>query len=205
MTPKSCGASWFQSTRPRGARRAYSIIARRCHDVSIHAPARGATSPRSLRRGRISVSIHAPARGATIKTKQKLYFAEVSIHAPARGATASGYLEDADALFQSTRPRGARLRIYLKTPMVTRFQSTRPRGARPTSASPCCRKCCFNPRAREGRDLHGETIEEMRQEFQSTRPRGARLTGRFLPRSRSGFQSTRPRGARRRRSACLGV
>ena len=34
------------------------------------------------------VSIHAPARGATISQTLHLYDLEVSIHAPARGATA---------------------------------------------------------------------------------------------------------------------
>ena len=55
----------FQSTRPRGARRPVLHVLHDDVDVSIHAPARGATR-RHLRASdpRI-VSIHAPARGAT--------------------------------------------------------------------------------------------------------------------------------------------
>ncbi len=56
----------FQSTRPRGARLKLLIdVVERGH-VSIHAPARGATSlPLSGTRS-YPVSIHAPARGATV-------------------------------------------------------------------------------------------------------------------------------------------
>jgi len=77
--------------------------------VSIHAPARGATSmvddmlnftkfqsthPHGVRQlvfallGKgFEVSIHAPARGATVLLLDRPGHPEVSIHAPARGAT----------------------------------------------------------------------------------------------------------------------
>ena len=77
--------------------------------VSIHAPARGATSPTPPRPCRPLVSIHAPARGATKSIKLTAFSQQfqstpphggrqtpqesigfsynVSIHAPARGAT----------------------------------------------------------------------------------------------------------------------
>ena len=55
--------------------------------VSIHAPARGATSPVWLPGASQSVSIHAPARGATSSTLEYCESSMVSIHAPARGAT----------------------------------------------------------------------------------------------------------------------
>ena len=77
--------------------------------VSIHAPARGATTssagprrssdsfnPRAregrdevfgLRDRQAIVSIHAPARGATIDGLTSCDLISVSIHAPARGAT----------------------------------------------------------------------------------------------------------------------
>ena len=77
-------------------------------DVSIHAPARGATLPEESANAGVSVSLHAPARGATPMcriTMISLCFnprtregcdqlmqplpriESVSIHAPARGAT----------------------------------------------------------------------------------------------------------------------
>ena len=55
----------FQSTHPHGVRR--RIIAKIiCGiEVSIHAPARGATNKTNKSGTRLNVSIHAPARGAT--------------------------------------------------------------------------------------------------------------------------------------------
>ena len=56
--------SKFQFTRPRGARHLREIH-KILKEVSIHAPARGATSSGPRRQARELVSIHAPARGAT--------------------------------------------------------------------------------------------------------------------------------------------
>src|SRR5262249_19885601 len=57
----------FQSTRPRGARLGvHRLDVSDGREVSIHAPARGATHGWRRRRGFADkVSIHAPARGAT--------------------------------------------------------------------------------------------------------------------------------------------
>ena len=61
----SVSVSLFQSTLPRGERRAD------CNDwclsfaISIHAPARGATDVAWLLNNIAKISIHAPARGAT--------------------------------------------------------------------------------------------------------------------------------------------
>jgi len=97
------------------------------------------------------------------------------------------------------------------------FQSTRPRGARLITAKILSQKKCFNPRAHAGRDkadtlqklvinvsIHaptrGATSELLLfgfgQKFQSTRPRGARHGGRCTACTKKMFQSTRPRGAR---------
>ncbi len=56
--------------------------------VSIHAPARGATDGAANCHFGSSVSIHAPARGATASQNDFDAAFDVSIHAPARGATA---------------------------------------------------------------------------------------------------------------------
>ncbi len=55
----------FQSTRPRGARRPPIPEFAQPSEVSIHAPARGATPKRVPLPQPCHVSIHAPARGAT--------------------------------------------------------------------------------------------------------------------------------------------
>ena len=81
-----------------------------------------------------------------------------------------------DALFQSTRPRGARPASTRQAQRTRgKFQSTRPRGARLEAKYPIVRA----------------------GKFQSTRPRGARLYYRDLCVKFCLFQSTRPRGARR--------
>src|SRR5208337_4316178 len=76
----------FQSTRPRGARQTHPRPEILLDDVSIHAPARGATPSCTRMKSSILVSIHAPARGATWRI---LVITRITA-------------------FQSTRPRGAR-------------------------------------------------------------------------------------------------
>ena len=77
----------FQSTPPHGGRRALSGAERDEFEVSIHAPARGATWTLVSWSASTCVSIHAPARGATHSTPMGL--------TPFR-------------LFQSTPPHGGR-------------------------------------------------------------------------------------------------
>ena len=55
--------------------------------ISIHAPARGATSLPIPGFRDMRISIHAPARGATVSWKSFPSLSTISIHAPARGAT----------------------------------------------------------------------------------------------------------------------
>ena len=166
----------FQSTRPRGARPGPQCRTIQHQQVSIHAPARGATRnlcavthdvkpfqstrPRGARldAGLIDVlafgvSIHAPARGATVLYGAGERVTKVSIHAPARGATRVPFAFIADPW-------------------------------------------CFNPRAREGRDDEVRDLVQITAEFQSTRPRGARQAARPKSAAQAAFQSTRPRGAR---------
>ena len=57
------------------------------HDVSIHAPTRGATQRGTEAVHPGTVSIHAPTRGATLHRLSRHTEAQVSIHAPTRGAT----------------------------------------------------------------------------------------------------------------------
>ena len=121
----------FQSTRPRGARH----FARSTLDdeipVSIHAPARGATSHHF---------------GCLITTQ--------GFNPRAREGRDLLKLcrRILNSLFQSTRPRGARLPPAPPTSVEPQFQSTRPRGAR----------------------LSTPTTPQADGWFQSTRPRGAR-------------------------------
>ena len=64
-------------------------VSKKLEEISIHAPARGATYQLPFSDFRTNISIHAPARGATgMDQLQGGSPAQISIHAPARGATA---------------------------------------------------------------------------------------------------------------------
>ena len=78
------------------------------YDISIHAPARGATASEYNGSSTWEISIHAPARGATINAYLNGGFFYISIHAPARGATTEESKTAMDCIFQSTLPRGER-------------------------------------------------------------------------------------------------
>jgi len=82
------------------------------------------------------VSIHAPARGATSKhLTVDIESLGVSIHAPARGATILGQHTHSNT--HGFNPRARTGRDYRQRRSArprSRFQSTRPHGARPYSS-----------------------------------------------------------------------
>ena len=100
-------------------------------DVSIHAPARGATRNPDLSGQTLNVSIHAPARGATLLSPVCVLGDVVSIHAPARGATLLLQEPLKMAVFQFTHPRGVRQIRNSWGYGYGQFQFTHPRGVRP--------------------------------------------------------------------------
>ena len=63
-------------------------------NISIHAPANGATLYDVLIKIRPNISIHAPANGATCTHREPRSKNAISIHAPANGATAWTYTKD---------------------------------------------------------------------------------------------------------------
>ena len=151
---ESSTSSWslFQFTRPHGARQGAARRQARADQVSIHAPAWGATG--------VGIALPAPVKafqftrphGARHEqfTRERREI-EVSIHAPAWGATSA-----------SATP-----------PAPSPFQFTRPHGARPDARRHLPHRARFNSRARMGRDLgHLKSIRLMM--FQFTRPHGAR-------------------------------
>ena len=82
---------WFQSTRPRGARRGLDSI-------SAKEALFQSTRPRGARR---------------VEVKYLCPIHCVSIHAPAWGATVAVATAFPSNVFQSTRPRGARLLHFI--------------------------------------------------------------------------------------------
>ena len=77
-----------------------------------------------------AISIHAPTRGATPLIFRHCDIHIISIHAPTRGATRGFPTLSALSKFQSTLPRGERLRLRITFCHSRRFQSTLPRGER---------------------------------------------------------------------------
>ena len=148
----------FQSTLPRGERPRFSAVVGINFNISIHAPARGATDFTTSRRLRINISIHAPARGATLSiasitptkkfqstlprgerpargatscTISAITVNTISIHAPARGATFYGW------------KHWGLLFISIHAPA---------RGATSNFSAIAGEQKNFNPRSREGSD-----------------------------------------------------
>jgi len=111
-------------------------------------------------------------RGARHNDAQNITGRVVSIHAPARGATGE---KSTIGMAKSFNPRARAGRDQtLKIPLVSAlFQSTRPRGARRCLNHFDRLSLRFNPRARAGRDYIKQKLRLVGQ-FQSTRPRGAR-------------------------------
>ena len=122
----------FQSTRPRGARRVRLTRSRSRQSFQSTRP-RGARRP-TFRVGQHihKVSIHAPARGATSFGVGGVFERVVSIHAPARGATAQQSPFRRGAWRFNPRAREGRDRESCQRLCDVWFQSTRPRGARPS-------------------------------------------------------------------------
>ena len=77
----------FQSTLPRRERLRPRVIMLENVEISIHAPAKGATELSGHISCLQTISIHAPAKGATITFRRIKMQNIISIHAPAKGAT----------------------------------------------------------------------------------------------------------------------
>ena len=150
---------------------------------------------------RSEVSIHAPAGGATSSVSKSLSRILTFQSTRPRGARLA-MLPSAmtPLLCFNPRARGGRDEVVVapNTDNSPWF-NPRARGGRDISRH-CVRRgiTCFNPRARGGRDLTPKPTQQQQRKFQSTRPRGARrfFSCSFDPLKLS-FQSTRPRGARR--------
>ena len=123
--------SWFQSTPPRRRRRKTAVRIRPSRIVSIHAPAKEATST-SLGDGDCGgVSIHAPAKEAT--NSLRAFVSELSGFNPRPregGDLDNLKTELSSTAFQSTPPRRRRQVAELRDMASLLFQSTPPRRRR---------------------------------------------------------------------------
>ncbi len=98
----------FQSTHPHGVRRRINITSASKTGFNPRTPHGVRLQVCSLQVCSMQVSIHAPARGATLSSPCAGPPFRVSIHAPARGATLIHFTLILLILFQSTHPHGVR-------------------------------------------------------------------------------------------------
>ena len=101
----------------------------------------------------INISIHAPARGATLIGTIGKSLRLISIHAPARGATPLAcYVRFSNRNFNPRSREGSDSFGLLRPLFQSEFQSTLPRGERRRRRLYDTRIRYFNPRSREGSD-----------------------------------------------------
>ena len=125
------GDAMFQSTRPRGARQGIRQHPFGLAQVSIHAPAWGATSSPHTQSICEAFQSTRPRGARHLRLAYRLQLWLVSIHAPAWGATSTANI--IKIFYNSFNPRA--------------------RVGRDASRDCQCRaRCSFNPRARVGRD-----------------------------------------------------
>ena len=104
--------------------------------ISIHAPAWGATIAKFTITSIKRISIHAPAWGATTYSSIINPARTISIHAPAWGATPAPMSRAATMAYFNPRTRmGCDVRCLMLHLIGTPFQSTHPHGVRPVSQS----------------------------------------------------------------------
>ena len=122
-----------------------------------------------------NISIHAPAKGATILLRNQKQVFEISIHAPAKGATL--FVPIVYSWLRNFNPRsreGSDKKFSSGYTPAQIFQSTLPRRERLRSSSSLSFFGNFNPRSREGSDDGYNNAKVKTYEFQSTLPRRER-------------------------------
>ncbi len=150
-------------------------------EVSIHAPARGATSSTPSPPAAGSVSIHAPARGATSDQPYSEFDGDGFDPRPREGGDSTAWEPRSQASSFDPRPREggdcvgggdrrARAPVSIHAPA---------RGATLGRGQAALARHGFDPRPREGGDLERRLIASSSRAFRSTPPRGGRRLSEF--------------------------
>ena len=101
----------------------------------------------------MAISIHAPAKGATSANPLHNHIDTISIHAPAKGATISGPCSHKMISYFNPRSRKGSDYVPLKSVLTFGvFQSTLPQRERHTASTMLFYIRNFNPRSRKGSD-----------------------------------------------------
>ena len=123
---------WFQYMPPRGGQqRSLADYFGLPTDVSIHAPTRGATTPKMMESVMWLQFQYMPPRGGQQREYWSCYHANttVSIHAPTRGATSAKKRGTCiTLLFQYMPPRGGQHVSSVSVTRIPMFQYMPPRG-----------------------------------------------------------------------------
>ena len=172
-------------------------------DVSIHAPARGATSD-LVYCGKNQKFQSTHPRGVRLSFFHSVIWDKKFQSTHPRGVRpANRRRQTSHDMFQSTHPRGVRPKSLEQKSVHDMFQSTHPRGVRPSGPPRRPRKDCFNPRTREGCDSHDFMNSLCCRVFQSTHPRGVRhKTGTYNPTQQIVSIHAPARGATQRKLHC---
>ena len=146
------------------------------HQISIHTPAKGVTTPATLatrtakfqstlpRREWLLVahvkwcfehiSIHTPAKGVTIQAVSGQLTIEISIHTPAKGVTQPEvYNTPDDKISIHTPAKGVTKRFSLFVSMLPISIHTPAKGVTSAGSKRPKRESYFNPHSREGSDM----------------------------------------------------
>ena len=123
----------------------------------------------------IDISIHAPAKGATRCDSSLLRLACISIHAPAKGATRSDQARDPP--YKNFNPRSREGSDNYANICLGDNYDFNPRsreGSDMYVVAVSIEQAHFNPRSREGSDLRPKPAKVCAPTFQSTLPRRER-------------------------------
>ena len=145
------------------------------------------------------ISIHAPAKGATEDYIGYGSYTLISIHAPAKGATLSFVGILWSAIFQSTLPRRERRCRNAFGCYPDNFNPRSREGSDKTHNSCSNTGKYFNPRSREGSDKSCVTISGYIIISIQAPAKGATSSNRSCQCSTRIFQSTLPRRERQQR------
>ncbi|SMP64740.1 hypothetical protein SAMN06296020_1123 [Anoxynatronum buryatiense] len=193
-------ADWFQSTLPHGERPMINTLAKLKAEVSIHAPARGATTAAAILFPPRAVSIHAPARGATQDGDRGRGWRR-SFNPRSRTGSDQGSHTDQSA-FYSFNPRsrtGSDPPPVVLMPLATGVSIHAPaRGATADSSTFRVRHTVSIHAPARGATSSSSCDMACKKQFQSTLPHGERLNFQACTITGGLFQSTLPHGERLR-------
>ena len=128
------------------------------------------------------ISIHAPARGATSEMQVSPCFQGFQSTLPRGERPFCIFVQSVYGEFQSTLPRGERLLCLYAFYIHVYISIHAPaRGATTNAYKEAIKDNNFNPRSREGSDRRYRNWYQPDLQFQSTLPRGERLHDLIFP------------------------